>query len=137
MQMAKLLAANTHYATMITGPRYRKNKVKFIQLSMMDSGKLLAVIVLEGNLVKNQILSLDFDLEQEDLLNLNLLLNSSLNGLTIEEINLGVIAKLKEDAGCHSEVVSQVLDAVAEAIGREEEVPVYTSGAPNIFKYPE
>ncbi len=137
MQMAKLLAANTNYATMITGPRYRKNKVKFIQLSMMDSGKLLAVIVLEGNLVKNRILSLDFDLEQAELLNLNLLLNSSLNGLTIEEINLSVIAKLKEDAGCHGEVVNQVLDAVAEAIGREEEVPVYTSGAPNIFKYPE
>ena len=138
MQMAKLLAANTNYATMITGPRYRKNKVKFIQLSMLDSGKLLAVIVLEGNVVKNRILSVDVDLEQEEVLNLNLLLNSSLNGLTMEEINLGVIAKLKEDAGSHSEVVSKVLDAVAEAIGRaEEEVPVYTSGAPNIFKYPE
>ena len=47
------------------------------------------------------------------------------------------MADLKEDAGSHSEVVSKVLDAVAEAIGREEEVPVYTSGAPNIFKYPE
>ncbi len=137
MQMAKLLAANTNYATMITGPRYRKNKVKFIQLSAMGGGKLLAVIVLEGNLVKNNILPIGFDLEPDEVLNLNLLLNSSLNGLTIEEINLGVIAKLKEDAGSHSEVVSKVLDAVAEAIGREEEVPVYTSGAPNIFKYPE
>lgn len=137
MQMAKILAANTNYATMITGPRYRKNKVKFIQLSMMGGGKLLAVIVLEGNIVRNNILNIEFDLEQDEVLNLNFLLNSSLNGLAIEEINLGVIAKLKEDAGCHSDVVSKVLDAVAEAIGREDDVPVYTSGAPNIFKYPE
>lgn len=137
MQMAKILAANTNYATMITGPRYRKNKVKFIQLSMMGGGKLLAVIVLEGNIVRNNILNIGFDLEPDEVLNLNFLLNNTLNGLTIEEINLGVIAKLKEDAGCHSDVVSKVLDAVAETIGQEDDVPVYTSGAPNIFRYPE
>ena len=34
-QMAKILAANTNYATMITGPRNSKNKVKFILPSSM------------------------------------------------------------------------------------------------------
>ena len=35
-------------------------------------------------------------------------------------------------------MVSTVLDAVADAIAvDDEEVPVYTSGATNIFKYPE
>ncbi len=64
-------------------------------------------------------------------------MNTQLNGLTIDEINLGVITKLKEQAGSHS-VVSEVLDAVAEATAADEEdVQVYTSGATNIFKYPE
>ena len=72
------------------------------------------------------------------MLKLNLLLNTQLNGLTIEEINLGMISKLKEQAGVHSELVSVILDAVAEAISPEnDEVPVYTSGANNIFRYPE
>ena len=31
-QMAKLLAMNTNYATMITGPSYNNTKLKFIQL---------------------------------------------------------------------------------------------------------
>ena len=35
-----------------------------------------------------------------------------------------------------SEVVSKVLDSVAESLSQEE-VSIYTSGAPNIFKYPE
>ena len=66
------------------------------------------------------------------------MLNTQLNGLTIEEINLGLIKKLKEQAGVHSSVVSEVLDAVAKVIEvDDEEVPVYTSGATNIFKYPE
>ena len=58
-QMAKLLAMNTNYATMITGPSYNNTKLKFIQLSEMDERKLLAVIVVEGNIVKNTILDLE------------------------------------------------------------------------------
>ena len=52
---------------------------------------------------------------------LNILLNTSLNGLTMDQINLTTIAKIKEEAGIHSEVVNSVLDAVAEAIQMDEE----------------
>ena len=69
---------------------------------------------------------------------MNILLNSALNGLTIEEINLATIAKLKEQAGIHSELVNRVLDAVAESIQASQDEPeIYTSGTTNIFKYPE
>lgn len=137
-QVVKVLASNTNYATMITGPAYHHNKVKFIQLSKVNEEQLLAVIVTEGNLVKNQIIYLDGAIDDEQILKLNLLLNTQLNGLTVEEISLGMITKLKEQAGVHSGVVSRVLDTIAESISSDaEEVPVYTSGANNIFKYPE
>ena len=137
-QVVKVLASNTNYATMITGPAYHHNKVKFIQLSKVNEEQLLAVIVTEGNLVKNQIIHLDGAIDDEQILKLNLLLNTQLNGLTMEEISLGMITKLKEQAGVHSGVVSRVLDTIAESISSDaEEVPVYTSGANNIFKYPE
>ena len=57
--------------------------------------------------------------------------------MSIEEINLGLIARLKEGAGIHSEVVGNVLDAVADVIQVDEDMQIYTSGATNIFKYPE
>lgn len=137
-QVVRILASNTNYATMITGPNYHHNKLKFIQLSKLNEEQILAVIVAEGNLVKNQIIGLTEPIDDEQILKLNLLLNTQLNGLTIEEINLGLIKKLKEQAGVHSSVVSEVLDAMARVIeADEEEVPVYTSGATNIFKYPE
>lgn len=66
------------------------------------------------------------------------MLNSSLNGLTIDEINLGVISRLKEQAGVHSQVIDLVLGEVAAVIqADEEDLQIYTSGATNIFKYPE
>ena len=49
-----------------------------------------------------------------------------------------MITRMKEQAGIHSEVVGSVIDAVAQAIAEDkDEVEIYTSGATNIFKYPE
>ena len=137
-QLAKLLAVNTNYATLISGPQYHHTKLKFIQLSRVEAGKLLIVTVLEGNIIKNSIVSLEGELNDDDILNLNILLNNSLNGLTIEQINLDVISKMKEQAGDRRQVVDLVLNEVADAIrANEEDLQIYTEGTTNIFKYPE
>lgn len=136
--MAKILAVNTNYATMISAPTLHHTKLKFIQLSKVENNKLLVVIVAEGNIIKNTILDIEENISNDALLSLNILLNSTLNGLTIDEISLAIITKLKENAGDYSGVVGGVLEAVAEAIKVDEEQPqIYTSGATNIFKYPE
>ena len=136
-QAAKLLANNTNYATLVSAPAYSKNKIKFIQLSVVSDTQLLAVIVMNSNVVKNQMIDISEPLDNETVLKLNILLNTSLNGLSLDEINLGTIALLKEQAGIHSEIVSNVLDTLVETISETEDLQIYTSGATNILKYPE
>lgn len=136
-QMAKLLAVNTNYATMISGPRYGGVKLRFIQLSRLEGSKLLAVVVAESNVIKNTVMDLETEITDEGILSLNLLLNNHLCGLTLDEINLGVIARIKEQSQGHDEIVEKVLAAVTEAIRGDGETQIYTSGATNIFKYPE
>ena len=136
-QMAKMLAANTNYATMISAPQVKGNKLKFIQLSRVEKCQLLTTIVVEGNVIKNSMIVVDDPLDDETLLKLNILLNTNLNGLPIEEINLAMIAKLKQQAGDCANIVAEVMDAVASQIKNDENVEIYTSGANNIFKYPE
>ena len=136
-QVAKVLANNTNYATMVSAPVNSRNTLKFIQLSQVDEEQIVAVIVLGGNVIKNKIIEVGETLSNENLLKLNMLLNTSLNGTSLEQINLGVIARLKEQAGIHSGVMSSVLDAVANVIQLDDDMEIYTSGATNIFKYPE
>ena len=136
-QVAKLLAVNTNYASMISAPTVHGNKLKFIQLSKVDVNQLLAVIVMEGNVIKNNILSVAQELSDEIILKLNIMLNTYLNGLALEEINLALITSLKQQAGIHSGIIGDVIDAIAEGIKAEEDLEIYTSGANNIFKYPE
>lgn len=136
-QTARLLATNTNYATMVSAPSIHGNKIKLIQLSRVNSGQLLVVVVMEGNVIKNTIIDATSDLTDELMLKLNILLNTHLNGLSIEEINLAMITAIKQQAGAYSDIVSNVIDAVAESIRGEDDLEIYTSGTTNIFKYPE
>ena len=136
-RVVKVLANNTSYATMISAPQYHQNKLKFIQLSRVDEHQILAVIVAEGNVIRNKLIPLCEELDTETILKLNILLNTMLNGKTIAEINLQMISSMKEQAGIHSNIISDVVDAVAEAIHSDEGMEIYTGGATNIFRYPE
>jgi heat-inducible transcriptional repressor len=135
--VARQLADNTNYATMISAPSMSKNKLKFLQISRVDSDHLLATIVLEGNLIKNKMIPVEEELDDATILKLNMILNTNLGGISVENINLGLIAALKAQAGIHSEIVGHVIDAAAESIRADEELEIYTSGTNNILKYPE
>ena len=136
-QVVKLLAANTNYATMISTPKYRSRKVKFIQLTEVDETHILAVILLEGNIPKNKVIPVNEPVTSEVVLKLNLILNTFLVGLDLEEINIGIVQKMKEQAGEHTSLVGDILDAVANSMQEEGQIQVYTSGATNLCKYPE
>ena len=135
-QVAKLLAVNTNYATVVSAPQYKHKKVKFVQVTDVDATQLLTVIVIDGNIIKNKMIPLDAPLEKEVILKLNLVLNTFLTGLDLTEINLSIIQKMKEQAHENSGVLSKILDAISEAVSEEDDL-IYTSGATNILKYPE
>ena len=135
--VAKVLAKDTNYATMVTTPKVTGNKLKFVQLSQLEANKILAVIVMEGNLIRNKVITVSEDLSQENLLKLNILINTTLTGLTLEQMNLSIVSKMENQAGEHINLVKEVLDAIADTISSADDLKIYTSGATNIFKYPE
>ncbi len=136
-QLVKVVAANTNYAAMASAPRVNANKLKFLQLSRVDNFKLLLVAVVEGDIVRNTFFDSDYVLSDEEILSLNLLLNNCLAGKTLDEISLADVNSMNDQAGPHRWVVAKVVEALGEALRRDDEVKVYTSGATNIFRYPE
>ena len=83
------------------------------------------------------MIAIEDPLSDETMLKLNILLNTHLTGMSLDDINLGMITLLKEQSGIHSKIVGEILDAVAQAIRGDEDLEVYTSGTTNILKYPE
>jgi heat-inducible transcriptional repressor len=136
-QVARVLAMNTNYATMVTAPQYKDTKLKFIQLSQVDENQLLAVIVVEGNVVKNKLIDVEEPLANDEVLKLNILLNSFLQGLSLQEINLELMQTMRIQAGMHAPILEHIFTGITDAIAKARELEVYTSGTTNILKYPE
>ncbi|NLK75733.1 MAG: heat-inducible transcription repressor HrcA [Clostridiales bacterium] len=135
-QVAKLLAVNTNYTTMVTAPQFKK-KVKFIQLTEIEDNQLLVVIVFEGNIVRNKIVNVTASLNKEMVFKLNFVLNTYLQGLDLEEINLPVITQMREQAGEYQIIINDILDAIMKSVSEEDDMKIFTSGTTNILKYPE
>lgn len=135
--VAKLLAANTNYATMISVPQYKRNKLKFIQLSRVEESQLLVVVMLEGNLIKNRLIEVDERVSEDEVAKLNILINTFLQGLNLQEINMELIQRMKAQAEGYGQIIGQIIDAVAVVIQEEDDLEIYTSGTTNLLKYPE
>lgn len=136
-QVAKLLAQNTNYTSMVTKPKYEHKKIKFIQLNQIGERQLLVLVVLDNNHVNNKIIHLMDELEDSVLAQLNFMINTALNGLDFTEINMAIMQQIKEKAGEYGDLASSILDCIAEVMSEEDESEIYTSGATNILKYPE
>ena len=99
-RMARILAVNTNYATMITGPSVNDTELKLIQLSHLDSRHLVCVIVLQGNVMENRVIEVDSSLTNEEILRLNILLNSVLQNRSLNDISLPIRSD-RAGAGSH------------------------------------
>lgn len=58
--------------------------------------------MLEGNIIKNKILTVDELVEEEEVVKLNLLLNTYLQGLSLQEINMELLQTM---SGRHRDIV--------------------------------
>ena len=136
-QVAKVLAYNTNYAALVSAPQYQNSKLKFIQLSQVDNDQMLAVIVVDNNVIRNKLIPVDRTMGNDEILKLNVLLNTFLQGASLQDINLEMIHTIKDQAGDFAEVMEAVFQGVTEAIHEADEVEIYTNGTTNMLKYPE
>lgn len=136
-QVAKLLAQNTNYTSMVTKPKYQHKRIKFIQLNQMSEQQLLVIVVLDNNHVSNKFINLMTDADENVIAQMNFLMNTALTGLDFTEINMAIMQQIKEKAGEYGELASSILDCISEVMTEEDDSEIYTSGATNILKYPE
>ncbi len=136
-QVAKLLAQNSNYTSMVTKPKYEHKRIKFIQLNRMAERQLLVIVVMDNNQVNNKFINLAEDVDDNVVAQLNFMMNTAMTGLDVTEINMVIIQQIKEKAGEYADLASSILDCVAEVLAENDDSEIYTSGATNILKYPE
>lgn len=136
--LVKMIAADTDYAALISGPSLDTTRIKYIQLSVSGSRELLLILVLDGNVIKNEILKTSSDVSLETAINVTVMINNYLSGLSLKDITPRLITTIMLKAGEKREIAKLVLDATVEILENgASDRDIFTSGAKNLFKYPE
>lgn len=137
-RLVRMIAANTDYAALISGPNTGTVRIKYIQLSVSAPGQVLLVLVLEGNVIKNELLETVEDVDYQTAMDLTILINNHLSGLSLKEITPRVVTSIMVEAGNQQSNVKLIMDTIVEQLeSGEADRDVFTSGAKNLFKYPE
>ncbi len=134
--LVKTIATNTNYAAMISAPSIMGNKIKYIQLSTIDENKILAVVVLEGNIVKTHIIDIGKTVSSKDIVDLSVNINEIVTGKEVREIVEKNFFDKNEKA--NDKDIKKIIQEIIKAIKEDPlENSIFTSGANNFLKYKE
>lgn len=134
---SKLLSALTNYTALVMTPQTSKSNVKLIQLIAMDSRTVMAMVVTNTGIVRNVMIKLSRPITGDKLNTINNILNDKLRGLTVEEINLGIISEVQKDMTGYYEILNEIIPILNESLSYIDQGEVFLDGSSNIFKYPE
>lgn len=129
-QLVKNLASNTNYAAIVSGPTINKNKIKFIQISLVDASRLLLVVMLQGNIVRTATVRIgeEDELDFNTVLSMNMLLNDALDGLSGEDLTEGRAGQIYARTR-HKATMENLVKAIYEMLSIQTEINRFTPPA--------
>jgi heat-inducible transcriptional repressor len=83
---AMALAHSMENVGVVTAPRTSEARLKYVDLVHLDGPRILALVVLEGNIVRQQLMDLESEIKQERLSELSGRLNQMVKGSTQVEL---------------------------------------------------
>ena len=99
---------------------------------------MLCVIVMDGGIIKNKLIKIKEDIPDMNILSkISIILTETLKNLSINQINLEIITKVKIYLESYSYIFDAILPALYEILKNGGNNDIIMEGATNIFNYPE
>ena len=136
---ASVIANITNYTAMAVVSGMGKSEIKAVQIVPIDKNKVLVIIVTKDGIVKNNIVRLSGEVLPDVLIDLSIVFNKILKGLTIETINENVIDNIKRVVGnkVQDDILISILNGVIDCIHQIDNKEIYLDGTNNILNFPE
>jgi heat-inducible transcriptional repressor len=129
---AAVLAHMSHNASLVTAPKSVLCHLKHLELIAIQDNVVLLILVLQGGTLKQQILTFDTPVDQDELMALARRLSEMWNGLDAQGI--AVTSTLLTDIAAR--VSDEVVDTMRRIDARRSS-DVYRDGLLNILNHPE
>jgi heat-inducible transcriptional repressor len=129
---ASVLASQTHAASLVTAPQPVEAHIKHLELISTHGRQVLAILVMEGGQIHQNILTLEEPASQEQLSTLSTKFSKLFSGKNF--------AALRSLEGPFSSLESTVLDWMGDELARSDRLPtgeIFMDGITNMLSEPE
>ncbi len=136
----RILSQFTKYTSFVVAPQYKQSVIKRIQLVPVSENKVLMLIILQPNIVKQVMLRLNSPIPYEQLEEISNSLSEKMYSRKLEDINKikdRLINELYYTRESHGDALIELLPYLMEQIFKYEEVNVFSDGITNILDLPE
>ncbi len=136
----RILSQFTKYTSFIVSPQMKQSSIKRIQLVPVTDRKILLVLVLQSNIVKQVMLRLNSPMPPDQMEKISSSLSERLQGYKLEDIDSikdSLIQQLYHLRESSSESLLELLPFLVDQIGKLEDFNVYSDGLTNILDLPE
>src|SRR5213592_1788682 len=132
---AMVLAQVTENVSLVTAPEVSEQRIKHIDLVSLEPQSALIILVLEGNLIKQQVVHLDRATSQDDLSRMAAMLNRKVKGQTAEEL-ADRLAQLGPDRGEQRRIIERLIESITTHQAQRQTVVLH-DGVRNLLRHPE
>ena len=131
---ASALAQIADCLSLVTGPRAKANKLKHLDLVSLDAGNALLILVLEGNLIRQQGFELTRSADQRELSLLAAQLNGELAGL--DATGIAGFQPTDDAHPLRSEVVKAIVSFM-QSVEERQDMLIIHDGVRNLLRQHE
>ncbi len=136
----RILSQFTKYTSFIVSPHLKQSEIKRIQLVPITDRKILLVLILQSNIVKQVVLRLNSPIPLDQMDRISVSLSEKLNGYKLEDIETikdSLIEQLYHLRESSSDSLLELLPFLVDQISKLEDFNVYSDGLTSILDLPE
>mgnify|MGYP001043678732 CR=1 FL=1 len=136
----RILSQFTKYTSFIVSAQLKESAIKRIQLVPITDRKILLVLILQSNIVKQVVLNLSSPIPLDQMDTISSSLSEKLSGYKLEDIDtikdslIQQLSHLRESSG---DLLFELLPFLVDQMSKLEDFNVYSDGLTNILNFPE
>lgn len=135
--VGKLVSRLTDLPAYTVSAPNRTVTVRRYELLMAEAHCFILVVMLSTETVKNRLIKLPVELEEQDLRLLSAVLNASLTDLEASAFTPELLAKVERSAGRAASLVPLVVDFAISSLTEEQHSEVFLTGQTRLLSHPE
>lgn len=132
---AMVLAQVTENVSLVTAPEASDFRIKHVDLVSLEPRSVLIILVLEGNLIKQQVVALDRETSQDDLSRMAAMLNRKVKGQTADDLH-DRLTQLGPDRGEQRQILERLIESIGTQQAQRHTVVLH-DGVRNLLRHPE